>query len=273
MSKTRPPDNGFAVLPLSEIRANPLQPRRRFDQERLQELADSIGLHGVVQPVVVTREAEGYRLVVGERRWRASRLAGLKEIPALIQEFAPQNLLEVALIENLQRQDLNPVEEARAFQFLLREHKLTQDELARRLGCSRPAVANAIRLLSLPPSILGDLEAGVLSAGHARAVLSLEGERNQLRAWHEIREKQLSVRATEEFIRKLHDQKPAKKGGRALAPDWEHIQQQLGQQLNAIVKIRPSSKDKGKIELYYRDQGQLEELMEVLIALTEAGKT
>ena len=130
MSKPKTPDNGLAVLPLSQIRANPLQPRRRFDQERLQELADSIQLHGVVQPVVVTREAEGYRLVVGERRGRASRLAGLQEIPALIQEFAPQNLLEVALIENLQRQDLNPVEEARAFQFLLREHKLTQDELA-----------------------------------------------------------------------------------------------------------------------------------------------
>ena len=130
-------------------------------------------------------------------------------------------------------------------------------------------MANAIRLLSLPPSILGDLEAGVLSAGHARAVLSLAGERNQLRAWHEIREKQLSVRATEDFIRKLHEQKPARPG-RGLSPDWEHIQQQLGQQLNAIVKIRPSGKEKGKIELYYRDQGQLEELMEVLIALTEA---
>jgi len=271
MSNPKLPNNGFAVLPLDEIRANPLQPRRRFDQERLQELADSIRLHGVVQPVVVTREAEGYRLVVGERRWRASRLAGLAQIPALIQEYAPQNLLEVALIENLQRQDLNPVEEARAFQFLLREHKLTQDELARRLGCSRPAVANAIRLLSLPPSILGDLEAGVLSAGHARAVLSLEGERNQLRAWHEIREKQLSVRAAEDFIRKLHEQKPSRSGGRALAPDWEQIQQQLGQQLNAVVKIRPSSKDKGKIELYYRDQSQLEDLMEVLIALTESG--
>ncbi len=271
MSKPKPPDNGFAVLPISQIRANPLQPRRRFDQDRLQELADSIQLHGVVQPVVVTREAEGYRLVVGERRWRASRLAGLQEIPALIQEFAPQNLLEVALIENLQRQDLNPVEEARAFQFLLREHKLTQDELARRLGCSRPAVANAIRLLSLPPSILGDLEAGVLSAGHARAVLSLDGERNQLRAWHEIREKQLSVRATEDFIRKLHEQKPARKG-KSLTPDWEQIQQQLGQQLNAVVKIRPSSKEKGKIELYYRDQSQLEGLMEVLIALTESSR-
>lgn len=263
--------DGFALLPVSEIRANPLQPRRRFDQEKLQELADSIRLHGVVQPVVVTREAEGYRLVVGERRWRASQLAGVASIPALIQEMAPQNLLEVALIENLQRQDLNPVEEARAFQYLQREHSLTQDELARRLGCSRPAIANAIRLLGLPPAILQDLEAGILSAGHARAVLSVEGERHQLRVWHEIRERQLSVRGAEDFVRKLRHHKPSGRGGLGLAPDWEQIQSQLGQQLNALVKIRPAGKEKGKIELYYRDQGQLEELMEALIAVTERG--
>jgi ParB family chromosome partitioning protein len=270
MSRPKTPD-GYAVLPLSEIRANPLQPRRRFDQEKLQELAESIRLHGVVQPVVVTREAEGYRLVVGERRWRASQLAGMATIPALIQEMAPQALLEVALIENLQRQDLNPVEEARAFQFLLREHRLTQEELARRLGCSRPAIANAIRLLGLPASILQDMEAGILSAGHARAVLSLEGERQQLKAWHEIGQRQLSVRGAEDFIRKLRHQKPLRSSRTGLAPDWEQIQSQLGQQLNALVKIRPSGKEKGKIELHYRDQSQLEELMEVLIAVTEYG--
>lgn len=265
------PRDGFAVLPLAEIRANPLQPRRRFDQDKLRELAESIRLHGVVQPVVVTREAEGYRLVVGERRWRASQIAGLKAIPALIQEMAPQNLLEVALIENLQRQDLNPVEEARAFQFLMREHKLTQEELARRLGCSRPAVANAVRLLGLPEAIQSDLEAGVLSAGHARAVLSLEGERLQLRVWHELRELQLSVRGAEEYVRRLKEPRPPGRARLGLSPDWEQIQQQLGQQLNALVKIRPSGKARGRIELHYRDQQQLEELMEALIAVTERG--
>lgn len=263
------PHDGFAVLPIGEIRANPLQPRRRFDQEKLRELADSIHLHGVVQPVVVTREAEGYRLVVGERRWRASQLAGKKTIPALIQEMAPQNLLEVALIENLQRQDLNPVEEARAFQFLMREYKLTQEELARRLGCSRPSVANAVRLLGLPQAIQSDLEAGVLSAGHARAALALEGERLQLRAWYEMRQMQLSVRGAEEYVRRLKEPREPDRKKPGLAPDWEQIQQQLGQQLNALVKIRPSGKSRGKIELHYRDQQQLEELMEALIAVTE----
>jgi len=263
----------FAILPIEEIRANPLQPRRRFDQAKLQELSDSIRLHGVVQPVVVTKEIEGYRLVVGERRWRASKMAGLKTIPALIQEMAPQILLEVALIENLQRQDLNPIEEARAFVFLLKEHQLTQEELARRLGCSRPAIANAIRLLSLPLSIQHDLEAGVLSAGHARAALTLESERLQLEAWHEFRQRQLSVRGAEEWARKIREQKPSARGKRSLAPDWEHIQTQLGQQLNALVRIRPVGKEKGKIELHYRDQEQLEELMEVLIRVTEASQT
>lgn len=262
---------GYTLLQIGQVRANPLQPRRRFDQEKLEELAESIRLHGVVQPVVVTREIEGYRLVVGERRWRASQLAGLKEIPAIIREMTPQNLLEVALIENLQRHDLNPVEEARAFQFLLREHQLTQEELARRLGCSRPAVANAIRLLGLPEAILQDLEAGVLSAGHARAVLPLSGERAQLLTWYEIREGQLSVRAAEDLVRRrlLGENQETARRQLKLTADWEQIQDQLARQLNASVRIRPSGRERGRIELHYRDQEQLEALMEALIAVTE----
>lgn len=261
---------GFTHLAVSAIRANPLQPRRRFDQERLQELADSIRQHGVVQPVVVTKEVEGYRLVVGERRWRASRLAGLEKIPALVREMAPQNILEVALIENLQRQDLNPIEEARAFKFLVKQHELTQEDLARRLGCSRPAVANSMRLLGLPPAVQNDLEAGILSAGHARALLSLRGERAQLAAWHQMQAKQMSVRAAEEFIRQcLEAARPRRKGSLGLNPDWESLQNQLARQLNAMVKIRPSGKERGRIELHYRDQEQLEGLMELLISLAE----
>ncbi len=256
------------LLPLAQVKANPLQPRRRFDQQRLEELAESIRLHGVVQPVVVTREIEGYRLVVGERRWRASHLAGLESIPAIVKNMAPQNVLEVALIENLQRHDLNPVEEARAFQFLLREHQLTQEELGRRLGCSRPAIANSLRLLHLPMIVLQDLEAGVLSAGHARAIMPLKDERARLAAWHHLKEHDLSVRQAESWVRQvLEGRRKARRAG--LAPDWEQIQEQLAQQLNALVKIRPSSAHKGRIELHYRDQAQLEELMEALIAVTE----
>jgi ParB family chromosome partitioning protein len=261
----------LTYLPIRQVRANPLQPRSRFDQEKLEELAASIRLHGVIQPVVVTRESEGYRLVVGERRWRASQLAGLEKIPALIREFAPQNLLEVALIENLQRHDLNPVEEAKAFQFLLREHRLTQEELARRLGCSRPTVANSLRLLSLPSEIQAELETGVLSAGHARALMPLPRVRDQLLAWKEFQKAQLSVRQAELWVRnRLEKQKGSLQFKRLqLAADWEELQRQLSQQLNAAVKIRPSARSKGKIELHYRDQEQLEQLVEALIAVTE----
>lgn len=252
-------------LPLAQIRENPLQPRRIFRDEALAELAASIREYGIVQPVVVTRESEGYRLVVGERRCRAARLAGLQEIPALVKEMAGPKLLEVALIENLQREDLNPVEEAQAFSYLLKEHKLTQEELAEKLGCSRPAVTNALRLLALPPSVRQDLESGMLTAGHARAVLSLNTENQQLRAWEEIKRREFSVRQAEEFVRSLGEEKRDLPPRASLNPDWQQIQEQLGQHLNTLVRILPGVRGKGKIELCYKDQEQLERLVEMLI--------
>ena len=254
-------------IALNSIRENPLQPRRRFDEERLAELAESIREHGVVQPVVVTREIEGYRLVVGERRWRAAQLAGLESIPALVKEMAGQKLLEIALIENLQREDLNPIEEAQAFSYLIREHQLTQEELAKRLGCSRPAVSNALRLLALPPQVRQEVEAGCLSAGHARAVLALPQEKQQLRAWSEFKAQQCSVRQAEEYVRQLlegGEKRPPAERNR-LSPDWEQIQEHLGQHLNTIVRIRPGAQGRGRIELNYQNQADLERLVEFLI--------
>ena len=260
------PEGAVVQLPVEQIRENPLQPRRHFDQDRLEELASSIREHGVVQPVVVTREVEGYRLVVGERRLRATRLAGLGTIPALVKEMAGQKLLEIALIENLQREDLNPIEEAQAFSYLIREHKLTQEDLARRLGCSRPAVSNALRLLALPPTVRQDVEAGFLSAGHARAVLALPTERQQLRAWNEMKDKQCSVRQAEELIRQILEGRPQVPSARPrLDADWAQVQEQLGQHLSTVVKIRPGTKGRGKIELCYQDQHELERLVEILI--------
>lgn len=260
----------FQMLPIRSVRANPLQPRRRFDQDKLQELAESIKLHGVVQPVVVTREVEGYRLVVGERRWRASQLAGLKTIPALVREMTPQAVLEVALIENLQRHDLNPVEEARAFRFLIREHQLTQEDLAQRLGCSRPTVTNSMRLLNLPRSVQEDLEAGVLSAGHGRALLSLPDERARTRVWREAMDGNWSVRQLEARVRALLSDRPVQQPP-GLEADWRVIQEQLAQSLGARVEIRPRGPERGRIELHYTDQGQLVHLVEALIAVTEQG--
>lgn len=253
-------------LPLAALRENPLQPRRRFDQQKLEELASSIRQHGVVQPVVVTREAEGYRLVVGERRCRAARMAGLASIPALVRETAGPELLELALIENLQRQDLNPIEEAQAFSYLLRELKLTQEELGERLGCSRPAVTNALRLLGLPPDVREDLESGQLSAGHARTLLALESERNQLGAWAHFKSAALSVRQAEEYVRELLTEPSASRRPQPeLSPDWLAMQEHLCQHLGTAVRIRTSGAGKGRIELAYGTPRELERLVEMLI--------
>lgn len=261
-------------LNLDEVKGNPLQPRKRFDQERLEELAGSIREHGVVQPVVCTREPDGYRLVVGERRARAARLAGLTTIPAIVREMAGAQILEVALIENLQREDLNPVEEAQAFSYLLREHKMTQEQLAGRLGCSRPAITNALRLLGLPQPIRNELEAGELSAGHARALVGLTSERQQLQLCQLIKEKALSVRQTETLVRETLAEKRAankkkKDNERQLSADWLDIQDHLTRQLGARVSIRPGAKGKGRIELSYSTGQELERLVELLIYLGE----
>ncbi len=264
---------GVLQIPLSEVRENPLQPRRHFDQDRLGELADSIRIHGVVQPVVVTRAAEGYRLVVGERRCRAARLAGLESIPALVRELADQQVLELALIENLQREDLNPLEEAQAFSFLLREHELTHEQLAERLGCSRPAISNSLRLLTLPEEIRSDLEAGILSPGHARAVLSLEEDEQRLAAWRILRERGLSVRQAEELVSRLGEEgKPDRqptRAGSGLSPDWQELLDQLQRDLGTEVRIHPKANGRGRLELHYRDRDELERLVELLVYLGE----
>ena len=266
------PTNAQSILdlPLAEIRANPLQPRQSFDQERLEELAASIKEHGVVQPVVCTREADGYRLVVGERRCRAARLAGLEAIPAIVREMADVELLEVALIENIQREDLNPIEEARAYSYLLSEHNLTQDQLSSRLGRSRPAISNTLRLLALPDPIRREVESGDLSAGHARALLSLDSESQQMRVWAMVTQRALSVRQTEKLVRDIQEEtKKAAHQQKKLSPDWLQIQDHLTRQLGTHVHIRPGSKGKGKIELDYASTQELERLVELLIYLGE----
>ncbi len=268
--ETLPAQNqtGVTEIPLESLRENPLQPRRRFDQEKLEELAASIQEYGVVQPVVVTREGDGYRLVVGERRCRAARLAGLTSIPALIRELAGPRLLEVALIENIQRDDLNPIEEAQAYSFLLREHEWTQEELASRLGRSRPAVTNALRLLALPDPIKLDLEEGVLSSGHARTVLSLDSEHKQLEAWSTMRKSGCSVRQAEALVANWARPLRAVRK-KDLAPDWMEIQSHLEHKLGSVVRIRPKAKGKGHIELAYSNSDELERLVELLIYLGE----
>ena len=263
-----PVREGIVWLPLDEILQNPWQPRQSFDEEKLQELASSIKEHGVVQPIIVTKALEGYRLIVGERRCRASRLAGLDTIPAIVRDCADQQMLEVALIENLQRQDLNPIEEAQAFQYLLREHDLTHEQLATRMGCSRPAISNALRLLTLPDEIRQDLIAGIIKPGHARAILSLDDDNMRLKAWKRIIDADLSVRQAEALAVKMAQGEPVAAASKppraALDANWQEILEALRERLNADVRITPKSKGKGRLEIHYRSQEELENLVELL---------
>lgn len=263
------------ALPIADILTNPLQPRRAFAEEKLAELADSIRIHGVVQPVVVTKTPEGYRLVVGERRYRAATMAGLTEIPAIVREYAEREVLEVALIENLHREDLNPIEEAQAYAYLLSEHGMTHEQLSERLGRSRSAVSNTMRLLGLGDEIRADLISGALSPGHGRAVLPIADERQRLSVWNRVKREELTVRQTEQLVSRIISgdpgPKPAPKPQSALSADWEELVHHLGMRLGTEIRIKPSrtGNGKGKIELRYRNAKQLDQVMELFISMGE----
>ncbi len=200
----QPEVSGSLTLPISQVQPGLNQPRKRFDDEALQDLADSIRIHGVIQPLTVRRLSSGYyQIIAGERRWRASKLAGLTEVPAVIIEADEQKVMELGLIENLQREDLNPVEEAMGYEVLMRDHGLTQEEVAQRVGKSRPAVANAVRLLELPDPVLQLLEEGKLSAGHARTLLPLFSGSQQREVAQRVVNEGLSVRQTEALVKSL----------------------------------------------------------------------
>lgn len=211
------PESGAVTkLPLQKVEPNPDQPRRTFDEEELQALADSIAAHGVLQPLAVRASGGGfYQIIAGERRWRAARMAGLSEVPVVVLEADDRTVMELALVENLQRQDLNPVEEAEGYQRLMKEYGLTQEEAAARVGKSRPAVANALRLLLLPEEVRSLVEDGTISAGHARAILSLPAARLQKAAAQKIVALRLSVRQAEAMCKRMlqEEEKPEPKPG------------------------------------------------------------
>lgn len=260
--------DGSMLLSIDKIVANPLQPRRHFDAIALDELAASIKEHGVLQPLIVTRTPQAtYSIVVGERRWRAARQAGLSEVPVLVREFAPAEWLEVALIENIQRQDLNPLEEAAAYSFLMREYGLKQDQVAVRVGKSRSSVANTVRLLNLPPEIQKDLADGVLSAGHARALLALETPALQRKVWERIRQAHLSVRQVEDLVRSLQEPgkgRPEEDPVRKRTP-WTDVEESLQEKLSAQVRIKPKGASSGCIEIRYGSSEDLDRVIDYLM--------
>ena len=263
--------SAYQMLPIYKVEPNPDQPRRDFDEEELQALAQSIENHGVIQPLTVRARSNGYyQIIAGERRWSASRQAGLNEIPAIVMEVDDKKAMELALIENLQRQDLNPVEEAMGYQSLMNDYGLTQEEAAGRVGKSRPAVANALRLLNLCPEVLDKVRSGALSAGHARAVLSLKTEKLQKEAAQKIIALGLSVRQAEMLCKNmLREPAPKKKEENVLRVDYVgECEKALSKQLGRGVKI-VNGKRKGRFELEFYGQEDLQKLLEALMTLNK----
>jgi len=257
----------YQLLPIHKVEPNPGQPRQDFDPEELQSLADSIATHGVVQPLTVRELANGYyQIIAGERRWRAARIAELREIPAVIIDADDKKVMELALIENLQRQDLNPVEEAMGYQTLMEVHGLTQEDAAKRVGKSRPAVANALRLLNLPGKVLEMVRKGELSAGHARAVLSLKSQKLQEQAAQKIAALGLSVRQAELLCKNMAKE-PALVKEPTLAVDYvAECEKSLSKHLGRGVKI-VNGKRKGRFELEFYGQDDLQVLLDALMKI------
>jgi len=258
----------YQLLPLYRVEPNPNQPRHDFDEEELQSLAESIIEHGVVQPLTVREVAAGYyQIIAGERRWRAARMANLSEIPAVVIEADDRKAMELALIENLQRQDLNPVEEAQGYESLIKEYGLTQDEAAKRVGKSRPTVTNALRLLNLCPNVLEAVRKGALSAGHARAVLTLKTDKLQQEAAQKICALGLSVRQAEILCKNMSKEPEQKKEETTLAVDYvAECEKNLSKHLGRGVKII-NGKRKGKFELEFYGQEDLQNLLDALLKL------
>ena len=259
--------SAYQILPIYKVEPNPDQPRQDFDEEELQALADSIEIHGVIQPLTVRQMENGYyQIIAGERRWRAARLANLNEVPVIVIEADDKKVMELALIENLQRQDLNPVEEALGYQALIEEYGLTQDDAAKRVGKSRPAVANALRLLGLSSEVLELLRKGELTAGHARAILTLKTEKKQLEAAKKIIALALSVRQAETLCKNMNKE-PVEKPKVTFEVDYvAECEKSLSKHLGRGVKI-VNGKRKGRFELEFYGQEDLQNLLDALMKI------
>ena len=259
--------SAYRELPIYKVEPNPDQPRREFDEVELQALADSISVHGVIQPLTVREMPNGYyQIIAGERRWRAARMAGLSDVPVVVIEADDRKAMELALIENLQRQDLNPVEEALGYQTLMEEYGLTQEDTAQQVGKSRSAVANTLRLLALTPEVLEMLKQGELTAGHARAILSLKSEKKQLEAAKKIVALALSVRQAETLCKNMNKEKPEKPAVTFEVNYVAECEKSLSKHLGRGVKI-VNGKRKGRFELEFYGEEDLQVLLEALMKI------
>lgn len=259
-------ESGDKLVNINDIEPKRDQPRKFFDDEALKELADSIALHGVIQPLLVRPLSDGgYQLIAGERRWRASRMAGLTQVPVVIREMTDMEAMELALIENLQREDLNPIEEAEGYKLLMDTYSLTQEQAAEKVGKSRPAVANAMRLLVLPQSVLDMVKQGIISSGHARTLIPLSDDNLIIKLAEEISQKELSVRETERIVKTLLKPKSeiVKKKKKRDAY-FDECEIAIREELGRMAKINVSKGNKGTIELEFFSKEDLQSILEAL---------
>lgn len=255
--------NAIVELKVTDVEPNDKQPRRVFDDQALTDLSESIKEHGVVQPIIVRQVENGYQIIAGERRWRASRLAGKKTIPAIVKECSNLEVMELALIENLQREDLNSIEEAQAYKSLIEEYNMTQEEISKKIGKSRPAIANSLRLLQLPQKIKEMIAEGKITQGHARALLAIDGEKKQLEVAEKVISQQLNVRQIEKMAKdtKSKEKKETQPDGYQI--EINHLEERLKAALGTKVSIQYKN-NKGRIEIEYYSNEELDRIIELL---------
>lgn len=262
---------GEVILNINEIEPNREQPRKVFNEDALEELADSIKEYGIIQPILVHKEKDYYSIIAGERRWRAAKKAGLKEVPVIIKEYSKQEIVEISLIENIQREDLNPIEEAMAYKRLSEEFNLKQDEVAERVSKSRTAITNSMRLLKLDERVQGMLVDDMISAGHARALLSVEDKEEQYNMAMKVFDEKMSVRETEKMVQSYINPRTRKSKEELISESeqlvYHNIEEQLKEIFGTKVSIQRKSKNKGKLEIEYYSNDELERLLDLFNGL------
>ena len=263
-NKTSASLTGETELDINLVEPNREQPRKNFNEDALAELAESIKQHGIVQPIVVSRKKDYFEIIAGERRWRAAKMAGLKKVPVVIKDYTPREIMEIALIENIQREDLNPVEEAKAYQRLIKEYNLKQDEVAERVSKSRTTVTNALRLLKLDERVLDMLEQEIISSGHARALLAITDKEIQYNSAMEVLDEKLSVRETEKLVKSILSPKTKKNKEKAELTNqfvYQDIEDKIREVTGTKVSINRKNEKQGKIEIEYYSQEDLEKIV------------
>jgi len=255
-------DENINVLNINRIKPNKEQPRKYFDEDKIATLAESIKEHGLIQPIIVQKDKDDYKIIAGERRWRAAKSANLKEVPVIIMDLTDSAVLEISLIENIQRQDLNPIEEANAYRRLIDDFKITQEELARKIGKSRTSITNTIRLTNLDDRVQEFLVEEILTEGHGRAILGLESKNEQFDVAQKAIDNGLNVRETEQLVSNYHKTRPIKT--HMLNPYFKDIEKRLSTSMGTKVMLKPKAKNKGKIEIEYYSADELERILDYL---------